>query len=103
MSGAADNFTSVTENTLSASNTFTDGITVTAGVFSIAVSGTFVGNVTLQLQPVTRDITQAWIDETTYTGPNVQISRTLPGQWRARAGFKAGNYTSGSAHISMFG
>jgi len=86
---------------ISAANVFTDALKFSDGAFVIAVTGTFVGTVTLQVRPDIRDVVHDWVDEQSYTAPDTQLSRVLRGDWEVRAGIKAGNYTSGTAHVSL--
>lgn len=98
----SDEFTyGVTDQTVGASNTFTSIQKFMDTAFVIAVGGTFVGTVTLQVRPDIRDVSQDWTDEQTYTKVDTQQSRTLRGSWEVRAGFKSGDYVSGSAHITL--
>jgi hypothetical protein len=101
----SDSFSAATivDGTVAASNTFTSTLSIADTDFIFAVSGTFVGTVTLQMRPKPRDITHNWIDEQSWTTPTVAAGRVLKGPWEIQAGFKAGDYTSGSAHITLAG
>lgn len=100
---SSDSYNNAVDNSLSAANTFSDPFTIKDDYFLVAVSGTFVGTLTLQLQPAVRQITHNWIDEQTYTGPVVAESRVLKGAWNVQIGFKTGQYTSGTAHVTIAG
>jgi hypothetical protein len=97
----SDSFNNVVDNNISAANTFSDSFTVSDDFFLLAVSGTFVGTLTLQLRPLVRDVAHNWVDEQTYTGPVVAESRVLKGTWQVQIGFKTGAYTSGTAHTTL--
>lgn len=83
---------------------FTDEIRVTgigaSREFTIAISNTFVGTLTLQRSPAEPG---AWTDVTTYTGPiTTGYNDALDNQIiYYRIGIKAGNYTSGTADASL--
>lgn len=92
----------VVDATLVAADSFTDPITLTDTDFAVSITGTFVGTVTVQVAPVWRDIPQPdWVDVGAYTAPTAKLSRPLRETWRVRAGFKAGEWTSGSAVIAI--
>lgn len=94
-----------TENSLTAANTFGDTIRV-VGVgetrrFSYTITGTWVG--TLTLQRSLDSATSGFIDVTTFTanaGTSYQDGLDNSIAWY-RIGFKAGNYTSGTATIAL--
>lgn len=100
---SSDSYNNAVDATLVASNTFSPAFQIKDDYFILAVSGTFVGTLTLQLQPAVRDVTHAWIDEQTYTAPVVAESRVLKGLWNVQIGFKPAAYTSGSAHVTIAG
>lgn len=90
---------------LSAQNTFTDAIRVTGvdstRIFQYIVTGTWAG--TLTLQRSFDSATSGFIDvTTTTTNVNTTYDDTLDNSivWY-RIGFKTGNYTSGTAVISL--
>ena len=84
---------------LTAENTYTKAIDVT-DKFSVFVSGTFVGTITLQGK-------QAGANDSTYV--DLQTSVDAPVIWNddagvkmeIRAGFKTGEYTSGTANVTV--
>lgn len=99
---AIQNAVTLASASLSAANTFTPPITVTNSDFAISITGTFVGTISLQVAPVWRDVPEpAWVDAATYTGPAAAQSRVLVETWLVRAGFETGNYTSGTAVVSI--
>lgn len=84
---------------ISTENTFTTPVLrQSATAFDVAVSGTFVGTVTIQLS---RDGSTDWIDIGSTTEPTVQ-SADFNASWFVRAGFKTGDYTSGSAKVEVY-
>jgi hypothetical protein len=90
---------------LSAQNTFTDAIRVTGvdavRIFNYVVSGTWAG--TLTLQRSFDSATTGFSDVTTTTGNlNTSLDDTLDNSivWY-RIGFKTGNFTSGTAGITL--
>lgn len=80
---------------LSAQNTFTDSIDL-VGHFNLSISGAFVATVTVQRS---FDNTN-WFDVDTFTGP-IETYGFDPSQVYYRAGIKTGDYTSGTAVISI--
>jgi hypothetical protein len=86
-----------TTKTLSAANTFTDPVLI-IGDFNLSISGTFSGTVTVQRST---DGT-IWRDVDTWTIPAEEVGYD-PMKNYYRAGFKIGNYTSGSATILLNG
>jgi len=86
-----------TTKTLSAQNTFTDPIHI-IGDFNLSISGTFSGTVTVQRST---DGT-TWRDVDTWTIPVEEVGYD-PIKNYYRAGFKTGQYTSGSATILLNG
>ena len=94
--------TSHSEVDLSAQNTFSDWVTVyeTKGgyTFLAAISGTWAGTVTVQAKkPGEADSTAVDVD--TYTANSVQTGNIGTGGMVVRAGFKTGEYTSGTATV----
>ena len=86
-----------TTKTLSAANTFTDAVHI-IGDFNLSIAGTFVGTVTVQRS--TDGTTFRDVD--TFTTPAEQVGYD-PMKNFYRAGFKTGQYTSGSATIMLNG
>jgi hypothetical protein len=86
-----------TTKTLSAQNTFTDPVFI-IGDFNLSISGTFSGTVTVQRST---DGT-TWRDVDTWTIPVEEVGYD-PMKNFYRAGFKTGQYTSGSATILLNG
>jgi hypothetical protein len=86
-----------TTKTLSAQNTFTDAVLI-IGDFNVSISGTFVATVTVQRST---DGT-VWRDVNTFTAPFEGVGYD-PMKNYYRAGFKTGQYTSGSATILLNG
>lgn len=90
---------------LSAANTFTDPIRVVgvvdSRIFTLAISGTWAGTISLQRSLVEPG---SWETVQTYTG-NVAATAYDDGLDNAivyyRLGFEAGNYTSGTATCSL--
>ncbi len=69
------------------------------GVFNLSISGTWAGTVTLQRS---FDNGATWLDVSGYTGNAESNSEYEPeGGVCYRAGFKAGQYTSGTAVIRI--
>lgn len=67
------------------------------GKFSFSLSGVFTGTVTLQRS---FDGGTTWLDVATYTSP-IEDAGDEPVYALYRAGFKAGEYTSGTAEIRL--
>lgn len=86
-----------TTKTISAQNTFTDAVQV-IGDFNLSIAGTFVGTVTVQRS--TDGTTFRDVD--TFTTSEEQVGYD-PMKNFYRAGFKTGQYTSGSATILLNG
>lgn len=86
--------------TLMAANSFTEWMTIRGiqkVLFTVMVSGTFVGTVTVQIRDPEDGVP---IDVEPTTGPITQpgmYNGNLAGGYDVRIGFKAGDYTSGSA------
>jgi hypothetical protein len=85
----------ITTASLAAANTFTDSIDV-IGYFNLSISGTFSATVTVQRS---FDRTN-WFDVDTFTSP-IQTYGFDPSQCFYRVGIKTGNYTSGTAVVSI--
>lgn len=91
---------------ISAQNTFTDAVRITgvggsSRTFSVAITGTWVGTVTLQ-KSIGNDTT--WVDTTHTDTANTSYtdSDSLDNQIvYYRIGIKTGNYTSGTANVSL--
>lgn len=82
---------------IAAANTFTSGVVV-FGPFNLSISGSWVGTVTLQRS---FDNGTTWVDVGTYTA-NIEDVGDEPEEGVAyRAGFKTGEYTSGTAEIRI--
>ena len=82
---------------LSAQNTFTDPLPL-FGDFNLSLSGTWVGTVTLQR---TFDEGTTWLDVADYTA-NIEDRGFEPESGvQYRAGFKTGEYTSGTAVVRL--
>lgn len=105
MEGSLVSITSVGQAvtaSVSAANTFTSSIRVTgvggARAMGVQVSGTWVGTITLQ-----RSLDEAtWTDITTYTNTSTSYNDSLDNQIiYYRIGFKTGNYTSGTASLTL--
>ena len=91
--------------TASSEDVFTDpirisGTTATERAFGLFISGTWVGTVTLQRSLATPD---SWTDVTTYTtNQSITFNDGLTNQIAFyRLGIKTGNYTSGTANLSL--
>lgn len=82
-------------SSLSAENTFTSSIDL-VGYFNLSISGTFSATVTVQRS---FDNTN-WFDVDTFTAP-IETYGFDPSQCYYRAGIKTGDYTSGTAVISL--
>jgi hypothetical protein len=90
---------------VSAANTFTTGYIIVTGVgdaryFTVTITGTWVGTVTLQRS---FDEGASWIDAVNYTtNQNYNYDDGLTNSTvRYRIGIKTGNYTSGTANVSL--
>ena len=92
--------TGVVEASLTAQDTFTDWIYSTKD-FTFSVSGTFVGTVTVQrsFDPANADSTARDVD--TFTAPIETYGFEPSGVALYRAGFKTGEFTSGTANIRI--
>ena len=106
--GAVFKHVSVGQNisqSISAANTFTTGYIIVTGVadaryFTVTITGTWVGTVTLQRS---FDEGASWIDAVSYTtNQNYNYDDGLTNSTvRYRIGIKTGNYTSGTANVSL--
>ncbi|MCF6216841.1 MAG: hypothetical protein L3J58_11810 [Emcibacter sp.] len=87
------------EADLSASDTFSDWLSL-RGVgehnFAVEATGSFVGTLTAQVRSVNGNI----VDLEDFTAIFTRQG-TLNGSFDFRIGFKAGNYTSGTANIRI--
>tara|TARA_R110000744_G_scaffold179186_1_gene298177 strand:+ start:48 stop:353 length:306 start_codon:yes stop_codon:yes gene_type:complete len=85
---------------LTAQNTFTDWIYSTKD-FNLSISGTFAGTITVQrsFDPANADTTARDVD--TFTAPIETYGFEPSGVAIYRAGFKTGQYTSGTAVIRI--
>jgi hypothetical protein len=83
---------------IAASNAYTDPIYVT-GVSNLSISGTWAGTVTLQRS---FDNGANWMDVTSFTA-DVESNSEFESESGVcyRAGFKPGNYNSGTANIRI--
>jgi hypothetical protein len=89
--------TGLVEASLSAANTFSDGI-YTDNSFNFSVAGTWAGTITAQRS---LDLGVTWRDVDTFTS-NIETYGFDPGPTVAyRVGFKAGEYTSGTANVRI--
>lgn len=93
---------------IAAQNTFTTAITVTGGVATMVVSGTFVATVVMQIRAPTdvggvdwADGNTGWSDITdaTLAAAGQWTTVEVGGTWQVRAGVKTGGYTSGTAKV----
>lgn len=66
--------------------------------FDVAITGTFVGTVTTQLS---KDGSTGWIDVGSSTTPTVSAG-DINTAWFVRAGFKTGEFTSGTADVVIY-
>ena len=86
------------QDRLSAADTYTRVVDNIRGYFNYSLSGTWVGTVTLQRS---FDGGTTWGDTDNLT-ENIETFGFEPGKnVQYRAGFKAGNYTSGSCVIRI--
>lgn len=82
---------------ITAQNTFTSGV-VLSGAFSLSISGTWAGTVTIQRS---FDAGTTWLDVQNYTA-NFEDTGNEPAVGVLyRVGFKTGNYTSGTANVRI--
>jgi len=91
-----------TKKALTAENTFTSAIKITAGLFAVDITGTFVGTITVQACREDDFLsTPVWIDlSTTYTTPVIDVGEEGSIHYY-RAGFKTGGFTSGTATVAI--
>ncbi len=83
---------------LNAANTFTPKVhKVSKQGYSVSISGTFVGTITVQRS---KDGT-TWFDIGTYTAPK-ELDGEFGTAYYLRAGFKAGAFTSGVAEVNVY-
>jgi len=85
---------------LTAQNTFTDWIYSTKE-FNLSISGTFVGTITVQRAFDTADADNDARDVDEFTAPIETYGFEPSGVALYRAGFKTGEYTSGTANIRI--
>ena len=82
---------------ISAQNTFTTAVAL-FGPFSLSISGTWVGTVTIQRS---FDSGTTWLDVQNYTA-NFEDTGNEPRRTTLyRVGFKTGGYTSGTANVRI--
>jgi hypothetical protein len=92
-----DRDTGSVEASLSAANTFSDGL-YTVEAFNFSIKGTWAGTITAQRS---LDLGVTWRDVDTFTS-NIETYGFDPGPTVAyRVGFKAGDYTSGTADVRI--
>lgn len=86
---------------LTAENTFTDAIEVDNDYFDLSITNIFVGTITVQRKKKTEGSSE-WRDlPITYTEPTEKVSARIRNKWEFRAGFKTGDYTSGTATVEL--
>lgn len=78
-------------------NQYTDSIRI-IGPFSLSISGTFSATVTVQRS---QDDTN-WFDVDTFTAATEEVGNEAV-LYYYRAGIKTGEYTSGTATVSLYG
>ncbi len=84
---------------LSAADTFTTPVLKQRSVgFDVGISGTFSGTITIQARKLEAD---DWIDIGSTDVPDVFTGEHATA-WFVRAGFKAGDYTSGTAEVEVY-
>lgn len=81
---------------ITAENTFSDPIQI-SGKFNLSISGTFVGTVTVQRKRLNESTYRDVESYTTETEANGEVI----GKWDVRVGIKTGDYTSGTAVVSI--
>jgi len=86
----------VVTKAISAENTFTDALSL-RGDFSLSIAGTFVGTVTIQRS---FDAGSTWADTDTFTSTFEGGGYDGVGA-QYRAGIKTGEYTSGTATVTL--
>lgn len=99
--------TGKTEKILSAADTFTDPLKVTVGPhnqgkYNVSVAesgGPFVGTITMQ-RSFDGEVTWHDIPDGIFTAPDEKVANTGE-DLSVRGGFKAGEYTSGSALVRI--
>lgn len=82
---------------LSAENTFTTPVNVT-GLFNLSITGIWVGTITIQRS---FDSGTVWKDVNTFTANTEAMDIEPEGVVVWRAGFKTGQYTSGTANVRI--
>jgi hypothetical protein len=87
----------VVELSITAQNQFTDSIRLT-GLFDLSISGTFAGTVTVQRSYDNN----SWKDVDTFTAP-IEMTGTQGEIAWYRVGIKTGEFTSGTAVVSIAG
>ena len=87
-----------TTASLTGADQFSDAITI-VGDMSLTISGTFVGTVTVQRS---FDGGSTWLDVDTFTTPTEEVGFE-PAGCQYRVGIKAGEYTSGTATVGLYG
>jgi hypothetical protein len=92
-----DRDTGSVEASISAENTFTDGLQ-TEQAFNFSIRGTWAGTITVQ-RSLDRGVT--WRNVDTFTS-NIETYGFDPGPSVVyRVGFETGNYTSGTADVRL--
>jgi len=82
---------------INSDNTFTAPVLIQGKrKFDISVGGEFAGTVSLQRSKNKLD----WVDVETYTTPALRIAEAATA-WFYRLGFKAGDYTEGTATVAI--
>jgi len=89
--------TATTSASLSAADTFCDNVKI-FGNFNVSISGTWAGTVTVQRS---FDNGSTWVDVEAFTANAEKRGEEGEFDIRYRAGFKAGEYTSGASAVRI--
>ncbi len=84
--------------TLAAENTWTAPLVMLHGSFNFSLSGTWVGTVTVQRRYYG---SLTWFDVDTFTANAEEVGDEPEHSMQYRAGFKTGEFTSGTAVIRL--
>tara|TARA_A100000172_G_C3039462_1_gene109847 strand:+ start:234 stop:521 length:288 start_codon:yes stop_codon:yes gene_type:complete len=85
--------------TITAQNTFTDGLIINNQPFTVSIGGTFSATVTVQRKK-SDEADADYRDVKSYTAP-IEENGYGVGKWVYRVGVKTGDFTSGSIDISI--
>lgn len=86
------------DESISAQNTWSDGISFAVGIFDLSISGTFTATITLQ-----RSFNggSSWHDVETFTQAVEAVVDNADNTVKWRIGVATGDYTNGTAEVRL--